>query len=68
MYMDFFQIGDRVRLSDEMLSYSANKHWSGKKGTIIQFSGSYTLIKWDHLENPIWQHNRRHLQLADVNY
>lgn len=34
MYMDFFQIGDRVRLSDEMLSYSANKHWSGKKGLL----------------------------------
>lgn len=60
----YFQIGERVKRCDELLSYSANKHWVGKRGTIIQFGGSQALIKWDHLDKPVWE-IAEHLQLAN---
>lgn len=52
--MRVFQIGDRVKLAAELLHYSANKHWSGKRGSVIKdLGGSYVLVKWDHLERPM---------------
>lgn len=54
MRIKIFNVGDRVKRSDELLSYSANKHWIGKRGTVIEnLPGSYDLVKWDHLEKPI---------------
>ena len=50
-----FNVGDRVKLSDELLSYSQNKHWIGKRGTVEKFDGSYALVKWDHLDKPHYQ-------------
>lgn len=47
-----FNVGDRVKLSDELLSYSQNKHWIGKRGTVEKADGSYVLVKWDHLDKP----------------
>lgn len=32
--MKVFRIGDRVKLTNELLHYSANKHWSGKRGSV----------------------------------
>lgn len=57
MRIKTFNIGDRVKLSDELLSYSPNKHWIGKRGTVIgDIKGSYVLVKWDHLKKPMQQH------------
>lgn len=52
MRMKVFHVGDRVRLSEELLRYSANKHWLGKRGTVVGSDGGYPLVQWDHLDKP----------------
>jgi len=52
--MKVFQIGDEVQLSEELLSYSANKRWIGKRGKVIRvYNGMIVVVKWEHLEMPI---------------
>lgn len=56
MRMRIFYEGERVKLSDELLQHSANKHWQGKRGTVLKdLGGSYVLVKWDHLDSPMEQ-------------
>ena len=49
--MKVFHVGDRIKLSSELLQYSANDRWIGKRGTVTNICGSYCRVKWDHLEN-----------------
>ena len=54
--MKVFCVGDRIKLSDELIGYSANKHWIGKIGTVIEIIGAdWCIVKWDHLEKPMRQ-------------
>ena len=53
--MKVFHIGDRVKLSEELLRYSANKRWIGKRGTVVASDGGYPVVQWDHMEKPIRQ-------------
>lgn len=54
--MKVFHIKDKVKLSSELLRYSANKNWIGKIGEILEVLGQNTyLVKWEHLDNPIMQ-------------
>lgn len=50
--MNIFYKGDRVKLNSSLLRYNENKHWIGKHGTVLNQSGSYLNIKWDHLDKP----------------
>ena len=48
--MKVFSPGERVKLDSELLYYSANKHWIGKRGTVMEvLDCSHVLVKWDHL-------------------
>lgn len=54
--MKVFRVGDRIKLSEGLLQYSANKNWVGKRGTVLKvLDCSHILVKWDHLENPMEQ-------------
>ena len=50
--MKVFQIGDEVQLSRELLSYSANKRWVGRRGRVIKVYNGVVVVKWEHLETP----------------
>lgn len=59
-----FSIGDKVKLTDELLHYSANKHWIGKRGTVIKSMGEgYVLVKWEHL-NRLMEQPTDYIELA----
>lgn len=65
MYTKLFHVGERVMRSLELLKYSANKHWTGKRGTVIKTGNGYSLVKWDHLEKPILEDNS-YIELAET--
>lgn len=51
-----FNIGDRVRFTDELLQYAINAEWRDQCGTIIDHVCiGYDLIQWDHMDYPIKQ-------------
>lgn len=48
-----FRVGDEVQRSRELLQYSQNKHWLGKRGKVIKVYTDSCIVKWDHLEVPV---------------
>lgn len=55
--MKAFRVQDKVKLSEELLRYSANKHWLGKTGEVLKILGeNMCLVKYEHLDKPIEQY------------
>ena len=58
--MTFINVGDTVKLKEELLRYDANKRWIGVRGKVNRISGSYAYVSWeapwkmkDEVEEPI---------------
>ena len=49
--MKVFSPSERVKFDGELLHYSANRQWIGKRGTVMEvLDCSHVIVKWDHLE------------------
>lgn len=58
--MTFINVGDTVKLKEELLRYAANNRWIGVRGKVNCISGSYAYVSWkatwkmeDEVEEPI---------------
>lgn len=63
--MKTFHAGDRVKLSDELLSHPANSHWRGSRGTVTKNLGPYMVsVKWDHIDHEMTE-DVRYIERAE---